>query len=78
MFLMRWYRKRQRDFDRKHLFPLLKQMAREETYRRNNTDVSYAIFTHIAIDPAWRYEAEWEHEDIETGAFRCCGPHCDH
>lgn len=63
-FVARWWRKRQRNIDRRVLFPLLKERARDALQYRQ------AIELHIAEDPAWRFPHEWRDEESETGMLR--------
>lgn len=59
--IMKWWRRRQRNIDRKMLFPLFDKHSANDSLARQ------AINKHITIDPAWRYPKEWENEDIRTG-----------
>ena len=68
----RLHRHRLRHIDRKTLFPLINKYA-ESRYAAQE-----AIQRHVKHDKAWCHPEEWEHEDIETGYFIPCGPHCDH
>ena len=52
-------RKKQRELDRKMLFPTIRQQ------QKSKREGDQAIRTHIRIDRAWKEESEWAHEGIE-------------
>jgi hypothetical protein len=57
--LFRFWRKRQRDVDRRILFPAFMDGSKGDTH------LAVAIMMHVLIDPAWRLPDEWREEEPE-------------
>jgi hypothetical protein len=51
-----WWRFRQREIDRRVLFPSIYNQTDDEA------KATRAIAAHICIDPAWAYSSEWRDE----------------
>lgn len=64
-----WWRRRQRDIDRRILFPVMQAKA------TTPNQLAVAMLMHIGIDPAWRYSQEWKDEEPALYQALCENPY---